>query len=107
MLAEKWVNNVIFVKRYDHRWLQLHFLVGTSILNFICCYAAQSGGDFNGYVGEHCGGFEVCHGGCGYGVRNKSGWAVHSRFLCSQQACNYQHFLSQEEKHVYYLFIWS
>ena len=43
MLAEKWVNNVIFVKRYDHRWLQLQFLVGTSILHFICCYAAQSG----------------------------------------------------------------
>ena len=43
MLAEKWVNNVIFVKRYDHRWLQLHFLAGTSILNFICFYAAQSG----------------------------------------------------------------
>ena len=43
MLAEKWVNNVISVKRYDHRCLQLHFLVGKTTLNVICCYAPQSG----------------------------------------------------------------
>ena len=36
MLAEKWINNVISVKRYDHRCLQLRFLVGTTILNVIC-----------------------------------------------------------------------
>ena len=43
MLAEKWVNNVISVKRYDHRCLQLRFLVRKTILNVICCYAPQSG----------------------------------------------------------------
>ena len=43
MLAEKWVNNVISVKRYNHCCLQLRFLVGTTILNVICCYAPQSG----------------------------------------------------------------
>ena len=43
MLTEKWVNNVIYVKRYDHRCLQLRFLVGTTMLNVTCCYAAQSG----------------------------------------------------------------
>ena len=81
MLAQKWINNVISVKRYDHRCLQLRFLVGTVIVNVICCYAPQSGlsvdekdtfyerlfsvvasvpeeemlvlgGDFNGHVGE-------------------------------------------------------
>ena len=79
MLAEKWVNNVISVKRYDHRCLQFHFLVGKTTVNVICCYAPQSGlsaeedtfyervfsivasvpeeemlvrgGDFNGHVG--------------------------------------------------------
>ena len=80
MLAQKWINNVISVKRYDHGCLQLRFLVGTVIVNVICCYASQSGlsvdekgtfyerlfsvvasvpeemlvlgGDFNGHVGE-------------------------------------------------------
>ena len=79
MLAEKWVKNVISVKRYDHCCLQLHFLVGKTTLNVTCCYAPQSGlsaeedtfyervfsvvasvpedemlvcgGDFNGHVG--------------------------------------------------------
>ena len=87
MLAQKWINNVISVKRYDHRCLQLRFLVGTVIVNVICCYAPQSGlsvdekdtfyerlsrvvasvpeeemlvlvGDFNGHAGEPCAGFE-------------------------------------------------
>ena len=40
---KKWVNNVISVKRYDHRCFQLHFLVRKTILNVICCYALQSG----------------------------------------------------------------
>ena len=35
--------NVISMKRYDHRCLQLRFLVGTTILNIISCYAPQSG----------------------------------------------------------------
>ena len=102
MLAEKWVNNVISVKRYDHCCLQLHFLVGKTILNVVCCYAPQSdlsaeekdtfyerlfsvvasvpeeemlvlGGDFNGHVGEHSAGFKGVHGGSGYGMRNQDG----------------------------------
>ena len=41
--AEKWVNNVFSVKRYDHRCLQLRFPVGTTILNVIYCQAPQPG----------------------------------------------------------------
>ena len=65
MLAEKWVNNVISVARYDRRCFQLRFLVGTIIVNVISCYAPQSslsaeekdeeilliGGDCNGHAG--------------------------------------------------------
>ena len=82
MLAQKWINNVISVKRYDHRCLQLRFLV----VNVVCCYAPSSlsvderdtfyerlfsvvasvpeeemlvlGVDFNGHVGEPSAGFE-------------------------------------------------
>ena len=89
------------MKRCDHRCLQLHFLVGTTILNVICCYAPQSGlshqedtlyervfsvvasvpeeemlllgGDLNGHVGEHSAGFQGAHGGSGYGMRNQDG----------------------------------
>ena len=105
MLAQKWINNVIFVKRYDHRCLQLRFLVGTVIVNVICCHAPQSvlpvdekdtfyerlfsvvasvpeeemlvlGGDFNGHVGEPSARFEGVHGGNGYGVRNQDGLLI-------------------------------
>ena len=105
MLAQKWINNVISVKRYDHRCLQLRFLVGTVIVNVICCYPPQSGssvdekdtfyerlfsvvasvpekemlvlgGDFNGHVGEPSAGFEGVHGGNGYGVRNQDGLLI-------------------------------
>ena len=93
------------MKRYDHRCLQLRFLVGTVIVNVICCYAPQSGlsvdekdtfyerlfsvvasvpeeemlvlgGDFNGHVGEPSAGFEGVHGGNGYGVRNQDGLLI-------------------------------
>ena len=99
MLAEKWVNNIISVKRYDHRCLQLRFLVGTTILNVIC-YAPQSGfsaeekdtfyerlfsvvasvrqeemlvlgGDFNGHVRNYSARFDGVHGGSGYGMINQ------------------------------------
>ena len=105
MLAEKWVNNVISVKRYDHCCLQLRFLVGTTILNLIYCYAPQSGlpaeekdtlyerifsivasvpkeemlvlgGDFNGHVGKHSAGFEGVLGGSGYGMKNQDGLRI-------------------------------
>ena len=90
------------MKSYDHCCLQLHFLIRTTILKVICCYAPQSGlsaeekdtfyervfsivasapeeemlvlgGDFNGYVGKHSAGFEGVHGGSGYSMRNYDG----------------------------------
>ena len=105
MLAEKWVSNVISVKTYHHRCFQLHFLVGTTILNVICCYAPQSGlsveekdtfyervfsvvasvleeemlvlgGDFNEHVAEHSVEFEGVHGGSRYGMRNQDGLPI-------------------------------
>ena len=100
ILAEKCVNNVISVTRYDCHCLQLSFLVGTIIANFINCYAPRSslsagekdafydkiislvaavldeemiliGGDFNGLVREHSAVFEGIHGGNGYAVINQ------------------------------------
>ena len=103
MLAEKWIDAVISVDRHNHRCLQLRLQIGTVIMNFICCYAPQTGlssdekdtfydqvlslvaavpddeflligGDFNGHVGESSGGFEDTHGGGhGYGIRNSDG----------------------------------
>ena len=99
------VINVISVKRYDHRSLQLRFLVRTTILYVIYCHASQSGlsadetdtfyervfsvvasvpekemlvlgGDFNGLVGEHSAEFEGVHGGSGYGMRNQDGLRI-------------------------------
>ena len=95
MLAEKWIYNFISVKRYDHCCMQLRFLVGTTMLNVIYCYAPHSGlsaedkdsfcerifsrvasvpeeemlvlgGGFNEHVGEHSAGFQGVHGGSGF-----------------------------------------
>ena len=30
-------------------------------------------GDFNGYIGISCSGFENAHGGCGFGDKNEAG----------------------------------
>ena len=82
MIAEKWIEDVISVTCINHRCIQLRLLIGTVIVNTVCCYAPQSGlpveekddfydqvvsviasvpenemllvgGDFNGHVGEH------------------------------------------------------
>ena len=105
MLAEKWVNNVISVTRYDHQCLQLHFLVGTITVNVISCYAPPSslsaekkdtfynkivslitvapdekmlliGWHFNGHLGKHTAGFEGVHMGNGYGVIKPDGLGI-------------------------------
>ena len=111
MLAEKWVNNNISAKRYDHCCLQLRFLVGTTILNIICCYAPQSGlsadekdtfykrvssivasvpeeeilvlgGDFIGHIGQHSPGFKGVHKGNGYGMKNQDGLRILHFCVC-------------------------
>ena len=43
LIAEKWIDNVISVARHNHRCIQIRFLVGTVIVNTICCYAPQTG----------------------------------------------------------------
>ena len=43
MLAEKWINVVLSVERFDHRCMQLRLLIGTVIVNIISCYAPQTG----------------------------------------------------------------
>ena len=102
MIAEKWINDVIAVPHINHRCIQLRLLIGTVILNTVCCYAPQTGlsleekddfydqvmsvlasvpddemllvgGDFNGHVGERSPGFEGIHGGYGYGTHNPDG----------------------------------
>ena len=99
MLAEKWVSNVISVKRYNFCCFQLRFLVGTTIISVIYCCAPQSGlsaeekdtsyervfstvasvpeeemlvlgGDFSGHVGDHSAGFEGVYGGSRYDMTN-------------------------------------
>ena len=102
LIAEKWIDNVLSVVRHNHRCIQIRFLVGTVIVNTICCYAPQTGlpteekdefydqvmsviasvpddetlvlaGDMNGHVGENSLGFEGVHGGNGFGNRNPDG----------------------------------
>ena len=43
MIAEKWINDVISVTRINHRCIQLRLLIGTVIVNTVCCYAPQTG----------------------------------------------------------------
>jgi hypothetical protein len=102
MVAEKWVKNVIEVKRVNERIMAVRLRVGKAILNLISVYAPQVGrsmeekeefyielgqvlldvdekemvmlgGDLNGHVGESTDGFEGVHGGKGFGNRNEEG----------------------------------
>jgi hypothetical protein len=102
MVAKKWVEHVIEVRRLSERVMLLRLKVGKRVLNLISAYAPQVGrsseekeafyallgkvvvevrvgeglmvgGDFNGHVGEEVDGFTGVHGGNGYGTRNAEG----------------------------------
>ena len=102
LLAEKWIDKVIDVTRYNDRAILLKIVMGESILSFISAYAPQQGldesvkdtfydltqdivmkipekelvfpcGDWNGHIGQNAIGFEGIHGGCSYGKRNAEG----------------------------------
>src|SRR6266516_1216804 len=102
LVAEKWVENVIEVKKLSERILLVRVSIGVNILNVISGYAPQVGrpivekeefllalskivdeigqeefvvigGDMNGHVGAKADGYEGVHGGKGYGERNTEG----------------------------------
>src|SRR2546425_3968 len=43
LVAEKWVENVIEVKKLSERIMLIRVAIGTNILNVISCYAPQMG----------------------------------------------------------------
>lgn len=102
LVAEKWIEKVIEVRRCSERIMLLRVLVGKRVVNLVSVYAPQAGrsmeekegfwvsfgrvidgvsdreglivcGDMNGHVGSVADGFEGVHGGNGYGVRNVEG----------------------------------
>jgi len=102
LVADRWVDSIIEVKRVSERILVLRVVVGKSVLNLVSAYAPQSGrpieekedfyaclgetigsanskeryvvcGDMNGHVGEKSDGFCGVHGGHGFGHRNLEG----------------------------------
>src|SRR5213083_131660 len=102
LVAEKWVERVIEVKKMSERMMLLRVSIGANILNVISGYAPQVGcsiedkeafllalsklvdeigleeflvigGDMNGHVGTKAAGYEGVHGGKGYGLRNTEG----------------------------------
>jgi hypothetical protein len=102
LIAEKYVDKVVEVRRVSDRLILLRLLVGKTIVNVISAYAPQVGrperekedfwvmlsttvaairtdeklivcGDMNGHVGQNAEGFEEVHGGNGYGDRNLEG----------------------------------
>ena len=102
LVAAKWVNSVIEVRRVNERVMVLRLAIGKSLLNVVSVYAPQVGrspkekedfyvclgnvlkgvsknekllvcGDLNAHVGAEADGFEGVHGGKGFGVRNTEG----------------------------------
>jgi Reverse transcriptase (RNA-dependent DNA polymerase)/Endonuclease/Exonuclease/phosphatase family len=102
LVADKWVDHVLEVKRISERIMVLRVKVEKSVLNLITVYAPQVGrpmeekeeffvdlrkilssvarderlvvcGDLNAHVGTASDGFEGVHGGHGFGVRNVEG----------------------------------
>jgi hypothetical protein len=98
MVAEWLAKDIIEVLRPAENIMAVKILLGKQILTIYSVYAPQQGkdekekenfwlrleaekltgqciiaGDFNGHVGENANGFEVTHGGRGFGIRNKEG----------------------------------
>ena len=102
LVAAKWIDSVVEVRRVNERVMVLRLAIGKSLLNVISVYAPQVGrtmkekeefyicledvlkgvgeneklivcGDLNGHVGAEAHGFEGVHGGKGFGVRNVEG----------------------------------
>jgi hypothetical protein len=102
LVAERWIEKVIEVNRFDDRIMLVRVLVGKQVVNIVSVYAPQAGrlmaekedfwvalgkvvdgcrdkeglivcGDMNGHVGVDLDGFGGVHGGNGYGARNVEG----------------------------------
>jgi len=102
MVAERWINKAIEVKRFTERIMLLRVLIGKTVVCLVSVYAPQAGlsyeekedfyaslgkvllgvetsdklfvcGDLNAHVGALKDGFEGVHGGKGYGSRNEEG----------------------------------
>lgn len=102
LVAERWIDKVIEVKRFSERIMLLRVIVGKSVVCLVSVYAPQVGrgqeekeefytllrqvlsgvsdsermvvcGDWNGHVGPRSDGFEGVHGGKGFGRRNEEG----------------------------------
>ena len=102
LVADRWIDKVLEVKRVSERLMVVRVIVGRTVLNLISAYAPQAGrhmpekeefftllgkivseiddgekllicGDLNGHVGAGDEGFEGVHGGFGFG---KKMWKV-------------------------------
>ena len=102
LVAERWIESVLEVRRISERLIVVRVVVGKSVLNLVCAYAPQVGiamevkeefltllgktlsgingkerlivcGDFNCHVGADVDGYEGVHGGNGFGERNVEG----------------------------------
>jgi hypothetical protein len=102
LVAEKWIESVLEVRRVSERLMVVRVAVGRSVLNLVSAYAPQVGrtveekeeflvlfgktlgglsgkeglvvgGDFNCHVGTAADGYEGVHGGHGFGQRNVEG----------------------------------
>ena len=82
MVAEKWVEKVLEVRRVNARVIVLKLLFDKHILTVVSTYAPQIGlseeekdefWNTLGHVGALADGYEGVHGGSGFGVRNTEG----------------------------------
>ncbi|XP_063586312.1 uncharacterized protein LOC134763683 [Penaeus indicus] len=76
---------VVEFQRPSDRLMTIKVLAGKSLINIVSGYAPQIvrgipeeediiiGADLNCHVGETARGYEACHGGFGYGLRNEEG----------------------------------
>ena len=105
LLAERWIDKVISVKRFSDRMMLLKLVIGGAVFTFTSLYAPQKSlprtvktqfydslqdicmaipssealfclGDWNGHVGADACGYRDVHGGHGFGKRNAEGECV-------------------------------
>ena len=128
LLAEKWVEKVLDIKRVSDRIMIIKLIIGRTIVTILSVYAPQVGledktkdafyddmlrviskvsdqeilipcGDWNGHIGKVSAGYDGVHGGHGFGERNQEGERV-LEFAAAHNLVVVNSFFSKRDNHL-------
>ena len=87
VVGEKWRDNILEVNIISDRLITAKLLIDTININIVSAYTCSLrsfsekdkiviGADLNGHIGRGNTGYEIWHGGFGYGENNQEGGSI-------------------------------